>query len=106
MSAITESSDAHEVINVLFTLHPGMDALDFVGPLEVLSYAQHNPNNSGIGALDPPLLLPPLQSAQQAGCPDPLLRYSNIRNQSIQMPLRRCGGTHRRRSRMLLPSPH
>jgi hypothetical protein len=53
MSAITESSDAHEVINVLFTLHPGMDALDFVGPLEVLSYAQHNPNNSGIGALDP-----------------------------------------------------
>ena len=54
MSAITESSDAHEVINVLFTLHPGMDALDFVGPLEVLSYAQHNPNDSGIGALDPP----------------------------------------------------
>lgn len=54
MSAITESSDAHEVINVLFTLHPGMDALDFVGPLEVLSYAQHNPNNPGIGALDPP----------------------------------------------------
>jgi hypothetical protein len=51
MSAITESSDAHEVIKVLFTLHPGMDALDFVGPLEVLTYAQHDPNNSGIGAL-------------------------------------------------------
>lgn len=49
MSAITESSDAHEVIHVLFTLHPGMDALDFVGPLEVLSYAQHNPNDSGTG---------------------------------------------------------
>jgi hypothetical protein len=48
MSAIAEGSDAHEVINVLFTLHPGMDALDFVGPLEVLSYAQHNPNDAGM----------------------------------------------------------
>jgi hypothetical protein len=54
MSAVTESSDAHEVIHVLFTLHPGMDALDFVGPLEVLSYAQHQHNDSGTGALDPP----------------------------------------------------
>ena len=56
MSVITESSDAHEVVNVLFTLHPGMDALDFIGPLEVLSYAQHKPNDSGIGALNPPCL--------------------------------------------------
>jgi hypothetical protein len=47
MSAVTEGSDAHEVINVLFTLHPGMDTLDFCGPLEVLSYAQHDPNDSG-----------------------------------------------------------
>lgn len=47
MSAITEGGDAHEMINVLFTLHSGMNALDFVGPLEVLSYAQHNPNDSG-----------------------------------------------------------
>jgi hypothetical protein len=47
MSAVTQGGDAHEVINVLFTLHPGMDALDFCGPLEVLSYAQHNPNDSG-----------------------------------------------------------
>lgn len=30
------------VINVLFALHPGVDALDFTGPLEVLSQAQHN----------------------------------------------------------------
>jgi hypothetical protein len=37
MSAIAESSDAHEMINVLFALHPDMDALDFCGPLEVLS---------------------------------------------------------------------
>ena len=39
------------------------EELDFVGPLEVLSYAQHDPNDSGIGALDPSLLLSPLQSA-------------------------------------------
>lgn len=32
----------YPVINVLFALHPGMDALDFIGPLEVLSHAQHN----------------------------------------------------------------
>lgn len=30
------------VINVLFALHPGMDAMDFIGPLEVLTHAQHN----------------------------------------------------------------
>jgi hypothetical protein len=59
MSAVTEGSDAHEVINVLFTLHPGMDALDFCGPLEVLSYAQHNPNDSGNWALHAPSFLFP-----------------------------------------------
>ncbi|TKA77840.1 hypothetical protein B0A49_01448 [Cryomyces minteri] len=43
MSAIAEGGDASiEVIKVLFTLHPGMDALDFVGPLEVLTWAQHD----------------------------------------------------------------
>lgn len=39
------STDALPVIKVLFTLHPGMDSLDFVGPLEVLSQAKHNPND-------------------------------------------------------------
>jgi len=46
MSAITDSSDAHEPIKVLFTLHPSLDALDFCGPLEVLTYAQHNINDA------------------------------------------------------------
>jgi len=42
MSAIADSSDAVELIKVLFTFHPGMDTLDFCGPLEVLANAQHN----------------------------------------------------------------
>jgi len=50
MSAIAESSDAHEPIKVLFTLHDKMDAMDFVGPLEVLTHAQHNINDSGTKA--------------------------------------------------------
>ena len=36
------TTDAIPIIKVLFTLHAGMDALDFIGPLEVLTYAQHN----------------------------------------------------------------
>ena len=47
MSVVTVGNEAHEIINVLFTMHAGMDALDFCGPLEVLSYAQHDPNNAG-----------------------------------------------------------
>ncbi|MCJ1336146.1 hypothetical protein MMC09_001422 [Bachmanniomyces sp. S44760] len=43
MSAIEDTSDGPTPpIKVLFTLHPGFDTMDFVGPLEVLSYAQHN----------------------------------------------------------------
>lgn len=50
MSAIIpEDGEAPvEQIKVLFTLHPGMDALDFIGPLEVLTHAQHNPKDSGM----------------------------------------------------------
>jgi putative intracellular protease/amidase len=33
-------------IKVLITLHPGMDALDFVGPLEILTKAQHDINDT------------------------------------------------------------
>lgn len=33
------------IIKVLITLHPGMDSMDFIGPLEVLSQARHNPND-------------------------------------------------------------
>jgi len=39
-----------EIIKVLFTLHAGMDALDLVGPLEVLTTAQHDLNDSSTKA--------------------------------------------------------
>lgn len=38
----------HEPIKVLFVLHQGMDAMDFVGPLEVLSHAKHDIKNKGM----------------------------------------------------------
>jgi len=43
--ATMAATDSIPIIKVLFTLHPGMDALDFVGPLEVLSHAKHNIND-------------------------------------------------------------
>lgn len=43
--ATMATTDAIPVIKVLFTLHPGMDAMDFVGPLEVLTHAKHNIND-------------------------------------------------------------
>ncbi|CZS97112.1 uncharacterized protein RAG0_06240 [Rhynchosporium agropyri] len=39
------ATDSVPIIKVLFTLHPGMDAMDFVGPLEVLTHARHNAND-------------------------------------------------------------
>jgi len=47
MSAIRESGDAPEPIQVLFTLHHNMNALDFAGPLEVMMNALHNISDSG-----------------------------------------------------------
>jgi hypothetical protein len=49
MSAIAEDGDGTmpEPVKVLFTLHPGLDALDFIGPLEVLSHARHDINDPG-----------------------------------------------------------
>lgn len=48
MSAITDSQDGlNEPIQVLITLHPSFDLLDFAGPLEVLTGAQHDPKDSG-----------------------------------------------------------
>lgn len=41
MSALADDSSP-EVIKVLFALYDGFDALDFVGPLEVLTTARHN----------------------------------------------------------------
>lgn len=46
MSAIVEEPEGHmEPLKVLITLHEGMDTMDVVGPLEVLSWAQHDPKN-------------------------------------------------------------
>jgi len=39
------STETPEVIKVLFALHAGMDAMDFIGPLEVLNLAQHDIND-------------------------------------------------------------
>jgi hypothetical protein len=40
------TTDGIPIIKVLFALHPDMDAMDFIGPLEVLTHAQHNINDS------------------------------------------------------------
>ncbi|KAG9246979.1 class I glutamine amidotransferase-like protein [Calycina marina] len=40
------------VIRVLMALHPGMDTLDFTGPLEILSQARHNINDASTKAFD------------------------------------------------------
>ena len=47
MSAIRESGDAAEPIQVLFTLHNQMNLLNFAGPLEVLNTALHNTSDPG-----------------------------------------------------------
>lgn len=39
------ATESVPIIKVLFTLHQGMDSLDFVGPLETLSQARHNIND-------------------------------------------------------------
>lgn len=52
MSALQNGGENHEPINVLLALYDNLDALDFTGPLEVLTYAQHDPNKAGTCALD------------------------------------------------------
>ena len=42
MSAINDTGDKNEPINLLFTLHEGFDTLDFAGPLEILKGARHD----------------------------------------------------------------
>ena len=49
MSAIYEEpGEAMEPVKVLITLFEGMDAMDVVGPLEVLSWAQHDKKNDSM----------------------------------------------------------
>jgi len=48
MSAIAETPDGPSpLIQVLFTLHPGFDTVDFAGPLDVFSWARHNIKDPG-----------------------------------------------------------
>ena len=48
MSAIADSSDGPvPPVQVLFALFPGMDTLDFTGPLEVFTSARHNITDAG-----------------------------------------------------------
>lgn len=47
MSAIREEGADADPIRVLFTLHHNMNALDFVGPLEVLASALSDVNDDG-----------------------------------------------------------
>lgn len=47
MSAIQESGDAAESIQVLFSLHNQMNLLDLAGPLEVMNAALHNISDPG-----------------------------------------------------------
>ncbi|EXJ93579.1 hypothetical protein A1O1_01971 [Capronia coronata CBS 617.96] len=51
MSAIRET-DVDEPIQVLITMHENMNLLDFAGPLEVLTRAQHNFDNPETKAFD------------------------------------------------------
>ncbi|KIW68293.1 hypothetical protein PV04_04249 [Phialophora macrospora] len=50
MSAIR--SDESEPIQVLITMHENMNLLDFAGPLEVFTHAQHDINNPETKAFD------------------------------------------------------
>jgi len=47
MSAIIpeDGEGVFEPVKVLFALHQGLDALDFIGPLEILSNARHDPKD-------------------------------------------------------------
>jgi hypothetical protein len=46
-TAIMAATDSIPTLKVLITMHPGMDTLDFAGPLEALSQARHDKNDKG-----------------------------------------------------------
>lgn len=103
MSAIIpEDGEGHiEVVKVLFTLHPGFDSMDFVGPLEVLSHARHNKSDPG-KSLDSLCLTQVILRLSEHR----LLTRSEHRLQSFQLHLCRKGRAHRLRPRRFLPRPH
>lgn len=47
MSAIETDDGPTRTIQVLFALHKGFNTLDFVGPLEVFSWARHDVKDPG-----------------------------------------------------------
>lgn len=47
MSAIQDSGDASEPVQVLVTLHDQMNLIDVAGPLEVMSKSLHNFSDPG-----------------------------------------------------------
>lgn len=60
MAANAAAAADNEPVDVLFALHEKFDILDFAGPLQVLSQAQHDINNPGMpihATLFCPLLL-------------------------------------------------
>lgn len=56
MSAIIpedgEAVGPFEPVKVLFALHQGLDALDFIGPLEILTHARHDPKDPGMSLIE------------------------------------------------------
>ena len=47
MSAVADGNEVHEPIQVLIALHAGLDAMDFIGPLEVMTHALHHIGDPG-----------------------------------------------------------
>jgi len=52
MVTSVKEEDPIRKIKVLFTLHEGMDSLDFVGPYEMLHTARHDPSDKSTKAFD------------------------------------------------------
>jgi len=52
MSAIVDANDKNEPLQILFALHPGFDTLDFCGPMEMFSFAYHNPKDASTKAFN------------------------------------------------------
>ena len=91
------ATDSVPIITVLFTLHEGMDALDFVGPLEVLSHAKHNINDDC--KLMAEISMRPNTSI--ALCYHPAIHFLPLPNSPIFSPLQ----TKLTRARLQPPKP-
>jgi len=70
MTAIIEEPQDGPIqqIKVLFCLYPGMDTLDFTGPLEIFHTAQHNINDPSTAAFKCIFAGPSEQTESHQGC--------------------------------------